>query len=364
MKKALKLALFALVGFSLLSVTAFAGGADSADGFWEEFLDTAPEGSVPDSYNDILGNVGVDSLLSEIAAALGGGIGEAASFLVLLLGISVLIAVSESANPLESSLSRHTAAGVSMISAVLIFGRMAPICLSVSKSLESLSAFFAGLIPIMTGILGAGGNINSAASQALNMNITLGVLTYISSSLLIPLVFALFALALAASMDSGGISSVAKGIKSVFMWLLGIGGTVIVGAVSMQSVITGAQDSAYLRAAKYAASGMIPVVGSTVSTALSTLAGGLAYIKSAVGISSVMIIIGLALSPLITLLLYRLAFSVAISFLDFMKASGGSRALGAFRASLDALISVYALSAVIYICEIVVFMKSGGEVLG
>jgi stage III sporulation protein AE len=165
-------------------------------------------------------------------------------------------------------------------------------------------------------------------------------------------------------MGGGTVSGVAKNIKGLFNWILGIGTTVLLAAVSMQSIIAGAQDTAYLRAAKYAASGMIPLVGSTVSGALGTLAGGLSYVKSAVGVSAVMMIVTLALAPLVTLLLYRLAFSLSISFLEFMDAKGGVRSFSAFRSALDALIAVYSLSAVVYVSEIVVFMKSGVSVFG
>ena len=333
--------------------------------YWQEYLEAAPDGVVPENPDEALWGIGVESLLSEIFSAFDNGVGDAMSFFMMLLGIALIIATSESVTPIENvSLAKNSSAAISVISSVLIFGRIGALCFSVRESLESLSAFFAGIIPILTGILTAGGNINSSASQAFNMNVTLGAVSYLTAEILIPLVFALFALALAASVDGGAISSVAKGIKNVFMWLVGISTAVIIGAVSMQSVITGAQDSAYLRAAKYAASGMIPVVGSTVSGALSTLAGGLSYVKSIVGVSSVTVIVIMAISPLVTMLMYRLAFSLSITFLEFMGSVGGVRTFSAFRSSIDALISVYALSAVVYISEVVVFIKSGVNVFG
>ena len=249
-----------------------------------------------------------------------------------------------------------------MITSLIIFYRIGGLCESVKESLVELSTFFTGLIPILTGILTAGGNVTSAASQALNMNITLSAVSYVATYLLIPLVLSLFALALASSVGGTTVSAVAKSVRGIFMWIMGIGTTVIIGAVSMQSLIAGAQDSAYLRAAKYAATGMIPVVGSTVSGALATLAGGLNYVKGAVGVSSVVVIVGLVLSPLMTMLLYRLSFSIGISFLEFTGSKTGKSVYTAFRSALDTLISVYVLSSVIYICEIVVFMRCGADV--
>ncbi len=362
MKKVIKIFIVFLLLFSLFSVSVLAR-EDKSEELWEDFIDIAPEGSVSENIDESLYAVGVESLFAEIIASIGAGVSEISLFLMMLIGIAVVISIADVASPLETtSVSEHTSMAVTMITSLIIFYRIGGLCESVKTSLLELSTFFTGLIPIMTGILTAGGNVTSAASQALNMNITLSSVSYISTYLLMPLVLSLFALALASSVGGSTVGAVAKSVRGVFMWIMGIGTTVIIGAVSMQSLIAGAQDSAYLRAAKYAATGMIPVVGSTVSGALATLAGGLNYVKNAVGVSSVVVIVGLALSPLITLLLYRFAFSIGISFLEFTGSKKGKSVYAAFRSALDTLISVYVLSSVVYICEIVVFMRCGADV--
>lgn len=347
---------------SAFTVGASAEGNDAED-FWQEYLDVVPNGDAAD-FDEVADGVGIESLLSELAAAVGEGAGAAASFLIMLLGVSVILALSDTLGSSGGALSGYASVGITVISAVLIFGRLGEVIFSVSESLEQMSVFFSAIIPVMSGILLAGGNVNASAYQAFNMNVTLSAVSYVANTLLIPLVFAMFALALMSGLEEGRISSVAKSLKSAFMWIMGIGTTIVIGAVSMQSIIASAKDSAYLRAAKYAASGMIPVVGGVVSSALSTLAGGLIYVKSAVGASAVAVMVGLSLAPLVSLLLYRFALSVSISFLDFMGSTGGVRSFSAFRSALDCLISVYALSCVIYISEIVVFIKSGVSAFG
>ena len=367
MKKAIKKsALFITLLLSLffmfpLSSYAYTS-SDETESIWKEFQETIPDGvDKPSDKEDIISVVGIDALLSEITSALFGECGKAAAFFAMMFGIAMLVAVSETSFPIENqSFSKRVSAAVAMISSVMIFEGIGPLCFTVKESLVLLTDFFSSLIPIFTAILTAGGNINSAPVQALNMNITLSLIAKIATSLLLPLCFAFFSLALASSIDDGAVSAVAKGIKGVFMWLLGISTTVILAAVSMQSMIAGAADSAYLRAAKYAASGMIPVVGSTVSSALASLS----YVKNAVGISSVFIIICISLSPLISLLLRRFAFSVSVSFLEYMGSTGGVRVFSSFRAALDALISVYVISVIIYISEIIVFIKCGVEIFG
>lgn len=367
MKKTLKVLLLFVTVFSLFSFSVHAeGGENTEDRFWDGFTDILPDGADKfETPGEVLSGVGIDALVSEITSALSNSLGAAVSFFVMLLGIAVIVSVSElSLSNENQNLSRHISAGVTVIVSVLIFGRVGPLYFSVKESLFSLSAFFSELIPIATGILSAGGNLSSASVQALNMNLTLAAVSKIFTSVLLPLSSAMFALSLAGSIDGGAVSSLSKGIKGFFNWALGISSAVIIGAVSMQSVVATASDSAYLRAAKYAASGMIPVVGSTVSGALSTLAGGLSYVKSTVGVYAVAVIVTMALTPLINLLLFRLSFSLCISFLELVGTVGGVRTFSAFRTSLDSLISVYSVSVVIYVAEIIVFMKCGVAVFG
>ena len=362
-KRLLLIAAFALLFFLIPTPVLAASDTDSFGGYEEDFEAALPDGiEISEVANGSFDSVG--SFVSILATALDAGGESAISFFTLLLGLAALMAVAESAAVVDApALTRHVSMGVSVISALLIFGRLGPIANAIKESIQGMSVFFSALVPIFTGILSAGGSISSAATQSFNMNISLAVASQISTALLMPISFSLFALALVSGIDAS-LGGVAKSLRSLFNWLLGICGTVIIAATSMQSVIARAQDTAYLRAAKFAASGMIPVVGSTVSGALSTLAGGLSYAKSTVGIYSVLVLVMMSAAPLVSLLLHRVALTLSVSLLEFVGVSGGVRVFSAFRASLDALISVYVTSALVYVLEVIVFLRCGVSVFG
>ena len=111
------------------------------------------------------------------------------------------------------------------------------------------------------------------------------------------------------------------------------------------------------------ASGLIPVVGSTVSGALSTLAAGISYSKGVIGAGAIFVIISIVLAPLVSLLAYRFALSLASMLAEMLGACAASRIFTAFRFSLDSLTAVYALSSIIYILEIILFAKAGVALL-
>jgi len=342
--------------------SAAAAGSSNAEDYVRDFENIIPEESQLNK-EELIDGVGVDRLLGEIFGAVKENGGEIISFFLLLVGLGMAGSLADFSSGLGNErLSASARAGISAISALMIFSRLEGLVFSVRESLDVISSFFSSLIPIITGISLAGGALNSAGIQAVNMNITLSVIGKITSDFLMPLIFIMFSLALVSSVGDGGTARLASGARSVFMWALGIITTVLVAAISMQSFLATAKDSAALRAAKYALSGTIPIVGSTVSGALSTLTGALTEAGAFVGVGSVAVIFIMASSPIILMLLYRLAISVSMWLFEFIGSRSVKNAASGFRSALDSLISVYAVSAVVYVLEVAIFIRGGVNV--
>lgn len=359
MRKIKKIVLAAVI-ISLFSTPVFAK-EKTADDYLSDFENIVPEGSGLEDGEGLFG-VGVDKLFSEIFSSVSGAGSEVVGFFLLLLGLGLLFSLADfTAGFGNARLAAAVRSGVSALSALLIFSHLEGLVFSVSENLESLSGFFSALIPIITGISLASGAVTSSGVQAVNMNLTLAVIGKLTSSVLIPLVFMIFSLALVSAVGSSA-SRLAAGTRSVFNWTLGILTTVLIASISMQSFLATTKDTVALRAAKYALSGSIPMVGSTVSGALSTLTGALSEARAVVGVGSVAVIFTMAASPVIIMLLYRLALSVSLWLFDFVGAGGVHSSFSAFRAALDTLISVYAVSAIVYILEIVIFIRGGVSV--
>ena len=348
--------------FGMLFSVRTALASEVQDSLWRDFLDLIPSDGA-ESVDELLSGIGIDRVLGEVIRALESALTPAFGFFALLMGLAAILSVCDAAPTLGTENSAVSVASVIATSAVLLEMRGA--VSAVSEGLSSLSNLFSGLIPIFTGILAAGGQAEGASLQAFNMNITLGAITYISSELMTPLVSSAFCLSALSGLDGGGVSKIAKGIKSTFTFILGLAVSILAAVLSLQSLLTSARDGAYLRAARYAASGMIPVVGGTVSSALATLSGGLSLLRTGVGAGSVAAIVGISLTPLITLLLYRLALSISISVLESVGASSsGARSFGAVRGALDLVTALYSVSVIAMLLEVITFLKCGVDMFG
>ena len=327
----------------------------------EEFQNVLPDGygiSVLDN-GDITG-LGIKSVIEEIILSLEGKTGPIARFFMLSVGLALLVsAVRFVFSSRNDGIGKMAEVGVCMMASVSLFSPLYAICTTVKESLLTVVDFVSAIIPVMTLVSVSEGAGESASVQAVSLNFTLLLLEKLALELLLPLAFALFSLSFVSSFASGGVAGVIKGIKNLYMWGIGIISATLAAVVTMQGVVASARDTALLRAARYAAGSIIPVVGSTVASALSTLGGGMALIKSSVGISSVVVILAMALGPLVCMIAYRIALSLGILFLEFSETDGGVRCFSAFRAALDTVIAVYCCACLVLLIQFTVFLFGG-----
>ena len=360
-KRIIKVIFCFTVIFLVFSIPVLAAEeGDAVADIIEDFSEALPEGSGVSADGDaLIENFGFEAILRGALEGVVGRKSEIAGFFLSIIGFCILSILCENLPFSASGRQREVSAALFTVMSLGLYPKIYSIFLTVKESLESVTVFFGAALPAMTAITAASGAVKSAGVQAMNMNITLGIIGAVASKILLPLSLALLALALVSSFGDGMAAGVSRGIKSLFTFGLGIVTAASSAAIALQSVVASASDSAALRAARYAAGGLIPVVGSQVSGALSTLAGGLAYAKSTVGAASIAAISALTLSPLVLLLLYRMAFSMAVTFMDYTDNARGSRCFSAYKTAFDAVISAYVMSTLICIIQVIVFMKGG-----
>ena len=69
--------------------------------------------------------------------------------------------------------------------------------------------------------------------------------------------------------------------------------------------------------------------------------------------------VSLVIAPLVTLLLYRLSLKLGGLFSSVIASDGASSVISSFVGAIDVLIATYSLTALVYIVELVAFLKGG-----
>lgn len=353
--------IFAVVIALGLFLTPVTASASEPEDYIEDFEDALPDdmkGTLGDS-EAILDGASFKTVLTEIYAVLRRNGRDLISFLLTLLSLAALISLVEIS---DSRLRSAAVTASSVISAICIFERLSPIVSAVTSSLAEAGGFFSRLIPVFSAITVASGGVSTATVGATGMSLTLGIIGAFSSSIL-PYAISMMLL-LGMLPDGQGITGgVLRAIKGFFGWGVGVICFLLGATMSLQTVIATASDSMLIRSARFTLSSAIPIVGGAVSGALSTLVSGLSYAKGVVGGGSVVVMLGIMLSPIVLLLAYRLILSLSVNFLTFLGTGGGMRAFSAMLGALDSLIGVLVMSTIVYIFEIILFIKGGVAIL-
>lgn len=276
-----------------------------------------------------------------------------------IVGAAVLAALSGAvsggiASPeLSSAVSRAVAA---LCTVAILPGISAEVD-GISDTLRRGGDFFGGIIPVMSGVCASSGAAKTAAVTYSGAYFTVGFTTAVLSRILLPIAVGSIAVsALGGIAECEPITRAASAVRSFFTFGIGGVSAVILAFCSLQTTLAVSGDSAALRASRLAASG-IPVVGSTLSGSLSTLSAGVGYLRSVIGSASTAALVLIFVPPLVRLFVFRAALGIGSAVPALPEPC--RKMFTGVRAALDSLISVYVCSALLYIGQTVIFLKSG-----
>ncbi len=344
-----------------MKITEFANKSlhNSAEELLNEFYELLPPELSGGSMGEI-SHLGIDALGAEIAAVIKNGGSMVLSFLLMLIGIVVLTGL---ASIPPGKLGAACGGGVSLLSSFAILLALYPLFAEAVGAISEMERFFTSLMPIILSYLALGGGVTTAATASVGMQFTIWIMGLIAEALG-GIAVAMLAVSAVSSLGESGVTRIATGVRSAFTKLMGVLLAILGGMLALQTYISASADSATMRMAKHAAQNMIPVVGTAVSGALSTLGGGLSYAGSVIGGGAVASILVVSLSPIVMLLLYKLCLSLASLLVEFSGKGGGVWCFSAFSSTLDALISVYTVTTIIYILDIIVLIMGGEMIFG
>jgi stage III sporulation protein AE len=347
MKKTVKIAVIAIAVFLIMPITASA-----EEDYLGRFSELLPEEEYAD-FEYLSDSLSIKKIFGNISDGVALALDEIAPRLLLLLGLSV---ISAAASLYNGRCREGIAMGVGIITTLSAYVGIIDIFNEVTRSMEAISGFFGSLIPLFSAVtLSAGGGYTSAG-QSLGMATTVSLFSGVVTPLFTAALAFMLALGLLYSFGITGTDKLMSGLKRHLLLLISVASALLVGTLSLQTLLSSAKDNAAMKVAKHLAQTTLPVVGGAVSSSLSAMWSGLSLTKGVIGVGGICVIVGMLLSPLIVLLIYRFAIGIITSAEGLLSVSSP---LPRISECLDLLIGVYSISSVIYIFEIVLFIKGG-----
>ena len=320
-------AVFILVILILFSsASAFEGGEaptfDEIQAQQEAALDLGQlYGALPDGAGELLKDFSVtdsldlDKSLSLITSAAseqaGGIIRRALRSAAMVFTVTVLVSIAGSVYDSGAVPDFIPLAGVMAVSAIALGDLRSFIGYGVDTLLK-ISDFSKVLLPCLAAAAVSAGAVTSASAKYLATVAFVEALLGAAVKLIMPLVYAYTAVTIAnAALGTDGLG----GVSGILKWscITVIAGLMLAftGYLSLTGVISGSADAIASRALKSAVSTVLPVVGSIVGDAASTLLAAAGVLRNAVGIFGMVAVSVISLSPFLTLGIHYLAYKGA-----------------------------------------------------
>lgn len=201
------------------------------------------------------------------------------------------------------------------------------------------------------------GNLGAAKYAATSL--FLDMLLSAETAVLLPLLY-LYAgtVICGTTLENDVLASLSGLLRKAFRLLLIGFASVFTLYLSLTGILTGSADAAAAKAVKTAVSAALPVVGSIVADAASTVTSSAAILRSGIGIVGVVSVAAVCVTPYLQLavhyVLYKLAAGIAESFAD--KRIG--RLIDGFADVYGFLLGMVGVASLILFLSIVSSMKA------
>ncbi|MCD8375636.1 MAG: stage III sporulation protein AE [Oscillospiraceae bacterium] len=259
---------------------------------------------------------GLQDVLDTGLQSVQGVVGKALRSALLLLAIVLLSGLADGAAIWGGKGVQAAQAGAALAVASVAAADSAALISLGSQVIEEMEVFGDALLSTAAAATAAAGAPGAAAARQLASVLFSDLLTGAIRRLLLPLVYAFIALSTAyAALGNEGLNRVAAALRWVTVSVLTALLLAFVAYLTISGVIAGATDAATLKAAKFAVSTAVPVVGGILSDAAGTVLAGAGILKNSIGVFGMLAVLSMSVLPFVRLgayyLIYKLTAALA-----------------------------------------------------
>lgn len=356
----------------LLSVQVFAENTPEA--FYKEQADLSGADSLPDalpdSAADILGGVNPEdseyilsltpkNVFSHIWEFLKSGAKTPFVASAIILGV-ILISAAISSNCENESVggaaSFATAAAAAAAICVPVFSTLS----AAANALKGCSVFMMSFIPVFTVVVSASGHAATAvAANALLLGAA-QVVSFASSFVVLPLISGCLTISISSSVSPLlQKSGLASGIKSLSLWIMSLVTTVFIGILSIQTAVAASADTLTVKTAKFVIGSTVPIAGSALAEALTTVTASMGTLKATIGIYGVIACLVIFLPLLAELFIWRVCLALCGAVSDLFSVGKVSVLLKSVADAVSVLIGVLLLTAALFVISLSIIVSVG-----
>ncbi len=234
---------------------------------------------------------------------------------------------------------------------------------TVISVLDLSGKFMIGFAPIYTLIISLSGNAATALTYNTFAVFIAEIVSAFISSGIVDFMGMYFCLGLSFSINQGintnRFNSLVNRTVSI---ALGLTASAFTGFLSLKNILSVSVDRVSVRSLKFLINSLIPIVGSSISDAYSSLLGSINLIKSSVAIVGILVIIIINTPIIIETLIYYISFNIFSYISDSLSINRVGDVFRVFAGGIRILLltCIFEVFILIITTGIVLSVKSGG----
>ncbi len=227
-----------------------------------------------------------------------------------------------------------------------------------TETISELSQYGNLLLPVMTAALASQGGVTTSAALYAGTAVFDAVLSGVISKLLVPMVYILLILSVAASATGERMLGCLRGsIQWLLNWCMRMVLYLFTGYMGITGVVSGSADAAALKATRLTMAGMVPVVGGILSEASEAVIVGAGVMKSAVGVYGSLALIAIWIAPFLRIGILYLMLKLTAALCEIFDVKPVNDLIKAFSGAMGLLLGMTGTVCVMLLISTVCFMK-------
>ncbi len=231
-----------------------------------------------------------------------------------------------------------------------------PIVTTVSacvSALKSAAAFMLAFVPVFAAVLvSRGKTVTSAGFSSVMIAVSEGV-SALCGFIVMPLVGSSLGLSIGGSvLPEVNTASFGRAIKRISTWIMTLLTTVLLGVLSVQTVVGVSADSLKFKTAKFLVGSTVPIVGAAVGEALSAVNGCIKLLGSSVAAYGIVAVCIMFLPLVVELLLWRVVLLLSGSVAEILALPKVNELLSGIDSAVSFVLGIMILIGVLFVISV------------
>lgn len=232
-----------------------------------------------------------------------------------------------------------------------------------ANAMKGCSTFMLAFVPVFAAIVTLSGHAVTSVSMSTLLLGASEAVSMLSSFFIVPFMGGYLSLSIGTALSPIiARTSIADTVKKVTLWTFSLASTAFVGILGIQTAVNSAADSLAAKTAKFVLGTAVPISGTVLAEAATSISASMGLLKSSIGIYGVVALAFTVLPILFEIAIWRVTVILLAATSDSFSLPKIGEILRAFDAVFAILFGLLLLVAGLFIISLTVIVSAGRSI--